>query len=450
MTLLEKYNVAAPRYTSYPTVPHWDNKLTEEQWTHSVKETFSKTNLEDGISIYIHLPFCESLCTYCACNTRITINHGVEEPYINALLEEWDLYLHLFNDVPRIKELHLGGGTPTFFSPVNLEKLIRGILDKVIVCESAEFSFEGHPNNTTGEHLQTLYNMGFRRVSFGIQDLDEKVQLAINRIQPLENVKQVVKEAREIGYTSINFDLVYGLPFQTQEGIKSTLNSVIQLKPERIAFYSYAHVPWLKPGQRMFTEHDLPEGDQKRALYACGLELFKAAGYEDVGMDHFALPSDSLYTAFQNKTLHRNFMGYTSNYTQLMIGLGTSSISDSWGAFAQNVKGVEEYLDIVSKNSLPIAKGHLLTNEDKIIRKHILNLMCHYETSWLTDSSDYSVLKEGLKRCESLQADGLIKIESNHLYVMEEGRSFLRNICLCFDAHYWLSAPKSGVFSNVA
>lgn len=450
MKLLEKYNIPAPRYTSYPTVPYWDNSLTHEQWKLSVKETFVKTNGTDGISLYIHLPYCESLCTYCACNTRITVNHAVEEPYIDALLKEWNLYLLLFNNTPRIKELHLGGGTPTFFSPANLRTLINGILRSVNVCENAEFSFEGHPNNTNREHLQTLYDLGFRRVSFGVQDLDEEVQHAINRVQPLKNVEHVVKQAREIGYTSINFDLVYGLPFQKPEGITKTIRSVIELKPERIAFYSYAHVPWLKPGQRKFTEKDLPDGVLKRSLYECGLDLFKAAGYQDVGMDHFAMSSDALCAAFKNKTLHRNFMGYTSNYTELLVGLGASSISDSWGAFSQNVKGVEQYIEAVQQGQFPLTKGHLLSNEDKIIRKHILNLMCHYKTSWENDLHHYPALEEGLKRCEALESDGLIEIEPGHLYVTEKGRAFLRNICLCFDARYWRSVPEKLVFSSVA
>lgn len=450
MKLIDKYNVAVPRYTSYPTLPYWENLISEEQWKQSVKESFLKTNDADGISIYIHLPFCDSLCTYCACNTRITVNHAVEEPYINALLKEWSLYLDLFKEIPRIRELHLGGGAPTFFSPANLKKLISGLLSHATVCDDAEFSFEGHPNNTSKEHLTTLYDLGFRRVSFGVQDLDEKVQMAINRIQPLENVQTVVAMAREIGYTSINFDLVYGLPFQEQAGLLKTIQSVIALKPERIAFYSYAHVPWLKPGQRKFTENDLPDGEQKRMLYESGLNLFKAAGYQDVGMAHFALTSDSLYTAFQNKTLHRNFMGYTSNYPELMIGLGASSISDTWDAFAQNIKEVEAYTEAVNKNTFPIFKGHCLNNEDKIVRKHILNLMCNYETSWENDLYNFSILQEGLDRCMLLEEDGLVYITSGDLYVREIGRSFLRNICLCLDKRYWRSVPKEGVFSKVA
>ncbi|MGZ5220998.1 MAG: coproporphyrinogen-III oxidase family protein, partial [Chitinophagaceae bacterium] len=255
--LVSKYNVQAPRYTSYPTVPYWDNNLNEQTWVNHIQKSFIQHN-KDGISLYIHLPFCESLCTYCACNTRITVNHTVELPYIETLLKEWQLYLNQFNAKPLIKEIHLGGGTPTFFSFENLHLLLSSIINTCEVSKDADFSFEGHPSNTTKEHLQTLFNLGFKRVSFGVQDFDEKVQKTINRYQSFEEVKYVMEAARAIGYTSINIDLVYGLPYQTSESVKSTIEQIITLKPERIAFYSYAHVPWLKPGQRKYTEKDLP------------------------------------------------------------------------------------------------------------------------------------------------------------------------------------------------
>ena len=354
MNLIRKYNVAGPRYTSYPTVPYWDIKPpTIEQWTASVKKSFDETNTTDGISLYIHLPFCESLCTYCGCNTRITVNHAVEEPYITALLNEWELYLKVFKDKPKIKELHLGGGTPTFFAPHNLKRLINGITSDAIVCDAAEFSFEAHPNNTTTAHLNTLYELGFRRLSLGIQDFDPKVQAIVNRIQTFETVEKTVRTARNIGYTSINFDLIYGLPLQTRKSVIDTIDKVNLLKPDRIAFYSYAHVPWIKPGQRKFTENDLPVDEEKRALYEIGKEKFSENGYAEIGMDHFALNTDSLYTAAEQGKLHRNFMGYTHSYSQLMIGLGVSSISDTWYAFTQNVKGVEEYYELVNNGIQP-------------------------------------------------------------------------------------------------
>lgn len=447
MDLVTKYNKAVPRYTSYPTVPYWDNNLTEEKWIDHIQKAFIKYNA-DGISLYIHLPYCESLCTYCACNTRITVNHKVELPYIESVLKEWQLYLNQFQGKPLIKEIHLGGGTPTFFSPENLTYLLSTILNSVEISTEYDFSFEGHPGNTTKEHLQALYDLGFKRVSFGIQDFDEKVQDTINRYQTFEEVKQVLDDARQIGYTSINFDLVYGLPYQTVESINDTITKIISLKPERIAFYSYAHVPWLKPGQRKYSEKDLPADSYKRSLYETGKDLFLSANYDDIGMDHFALPDDTLFDAAKKGALHRNFMGYTTNTTKLLVALGCSSISDSWDAFAQNIKTVEEYQKVVNEGHFPIFKGHVLTEEDLIIRQHILNIMCKNETSWLDDAQKFGSLPEALEQLKDLEKDGLATVINEKLIVTETGKAFLRNICLCFDTRYWAKKPEAAIFSS--
>lgn len=448
MSLISKYNVPVPRYTSYPTVPFWDKTPTEEEWLREVKRTFSATNKKEGISLYIHLPFCESLCTYCACNTRITVNHKVETPYINALLQEWQIYLNNFDEKPIIKELHLGGGTPTFFSAQNLHLLLIDILNSAEIAPDAEFSFEAHPANTSMDHLVTLHKLGFKRISFGIQDFDLKVQDAINRYQSFEEVETIVKQAREAGYRSINFDLVYGLPFQTLEGITETLNKVIELKPERIAFYSYAHVPWIKPGQRKFTEKDLPVDAVKRSLYEKGREMFLANEYSEVGMDHFALKTDLLHLSAQNKTLHRNFMGYTPNHTKLLIGLGASSISDSWTGFIQNIKTVEEYQKMIGLGHLAIFKGHHLDQEDLVLRKHILNVMCNGNTSWKNKEDQCNEIYFVIKRLKEMKKDGLVLLEPFELKVTPEGAAFLRNICMCFDARYWAKTPEAKIFSS--
>ena len=443
MDLVSKYNIQAPRYTSYPTVPYWDNNLSEKKWIEQIKQAFINYN-KDGISLYIHLPFCESLCTYCACNTRITVNHKVEIPYIEALLKEWQLYLNQFEGKPLIKEIHLGGGTPTFFSAENLGHLLKSILDTVDVAQDYDFSFEGHPSNTTKSHLKILYDLGFKRVSFGIQDFDEKVQDTINRYQTFDEVKQVIDYAREIGYTSINFDLVYGLPYQTIASINDTITKIISLKPERIAFYSYAHVPWLKPGQRKYTEKDLPVDSYKRSLYVAGKDLFMAANYSDIGMDHFALPNDSLFDAFKKGTLHRNFMGYTTNATKLLVALGCSSISDTWDSFAQNIKTVEEYTKVINEGHFPIFKGHSLSDEDLIIRQHILDLMCKHQTNIDV------FFKEVEDKFVQFVKDDLIEETSNKIIIKESGKLFLRNICLAFDKRYWKKVPDGNIFSTTA
>jgi oxygen-independent coproporphyrinogen-3 oxidase len=369
-------------------------------------------------------------------------------PYIESVLKEWQLYLNQFQGKPLIKEIHLGGGTPTFFSPENLTYLLSTILNSVEISKEYDFSFEGHPGNTTKEHLQALYDLGFKRVSFGIQDFDDKVQDTINRYQTFEEVKQVLDDARQIGYTSINFDLVYGLPYQTVESINDTITKIISLKPERIAFYSYAHVPWLKPGQRKYSEKDLPADSYKRSLYETGKELFLSANYDDIGMDHFALPDDTLFDAVKKGTLHRNFMGYTTNTTKLLVALGCSSISDSWDAFAQNIKTVEEYQKVVNEGHFPIFKGHVLTEEDLIIRQHILNMMCKNETSWHDDAQKFSSLPEALEQLKDLEKDGLATVNHEKLMVTETGKAFLRNICLCFDTRYWAKKPEAAIFSS--
>ncbi len=447
--LIQKYNVPGPRYTSYPTVPYWDlNKFTGQQWKDTVQQSFKESNSEQGISIYIHLPFCEQMCTFCGCHKRITKRHEVEWPYIKSLLREWRLYTDLFSSRPVIKELHLGGGTPTFFSPSNLKALIEGIFRRADRSDNYEFSFEGHPNNTTREHLQVLYDLGFRRVSYGVQDYSLRVQKAINRIQPFDHVEKVTRWSREIGYTSVGHDLIYGLPHQTIGDIERTLLLTKTLRPDRIAFYSYAHVPWLKgSGQRGFEDSDLPSADLKLQQYETGKEILLGSGYGEIGMDHFALPDDALYKAMLNGTLHRNFMGYTPSKTQLMVGLGVSSISDSWYGFAQNVKGVEEYEHLVSNGIIPIYRGHILDGEDQIIRRHILNLMCRFETSWADESQQFEGLDAVLERLKEIEADGLITIEPTQIKVTDHGRSFIRNICMAFDMHLHRKAPETQLFS---
>ena len=448
-SLLQKYNVPGPRYTSYPTVPYWnETDFNYEIWIETLKKSFVESNTCEGISLYIHLPFCESLCTFCGCNKRITKNHTVENPYIEAILKEWDLYCAILEEKPIIKEIHLGGGTPTFFSPQSLENLINGIFSKAKKAPNYEFSFEGHPNNTTREHLQKLYNLGFRRVSFGVQDYSEKVQKAIHREQPFHNVAKVTFWAREIGYTSIGHDIIFGLPFQEVEDVIDTIEKTKSLQPDRLAFYSYAHVPWIKGnGQRGFKDEDIPKDDKKRMLYEIGKKSLFENGYYEIGMDHFALKEDSLYKAFQTGKLHRNFMGYSSSKTQLMIGLGVSSISDSWYSFAQNVKDLEEYYQLLEMDKLPFYRGHLLTSEDLIIRKHILNLMCQFETSWANSDTYFDEIPDILIELEEMEKDGLLVIGKNKITVTEAGKPFVRNICMGFDLLLKRKAPGTQLFS---
>ncbi|RRA89302.1 oxygen-independent coproporphyrinogen III oxidase [Paenimyroides viscosum] len=447
-SLIDKYNVPGPRYTSYPTVPFWNESgFTANEWITQLSKNFKLSNSTEGISIYIHLPYCESLCTFCGCHKYITKRHEVEEPYIDAVLKEWQLYLNIFSEKPIIKELHLGGGTPTFFSCNELKRLIKGIFNDAEKHENIELSFEGHPNNTTREHLQTLYNLGFTRVSFGVQDYDENVQKAIHRIQSFDQVAYVTETAREIGYKSVSHDIIYGLPFQNTETIINTVNKTAELMPDRISFYSYAHVPWIKGnGQRGFNEEDLPKSEEKRKLYELGRNLLQEKGYHEIGMDHFAKESDDLYKSFKNKKLHRNFMGYTAFKTTVLIGLGASSISDCETAFAQNEKDIKKYVTQLQNNELTVVKGHILSNNDLILRNAILDIICKFKVDL---TLVYTMIPKDLllNRLSEFLKDNLLFIENDTLIVTDLGKAFVRNICMAFDEYLIESNPKNQLFS---
>lgn len=447
--LVRKYNQPVPRYTSYPTVPFWKDDIDVKSWETAFIEQFNSLNHTKGISLYIHLPFCESLCTYCGCNKKITTNHKVEEEYLSAIEKEWKLYKKGMQQTPVIREIHLGGGTPTFFSPSNLRRLLTILLKNSIVHPRSEFSVEGHPNNTTKEHLQTLYSLGFRRISYGVQDNDAHVQQIINRIQPLENVRQATENARSVGLKSVNFDLIYGLPLQTIQSIEKTIREVIALKPDRIAFYSYAHVPWASKGQRLFDESHLPSAEEKIQLYLKGKELLMANDYRDIGMDHFALPHDDLYMAKKNGTLHRNFMGYTTQSSGLLLGLGVSSISDLGNAFAQNHKTLHDYYASVNAGNLAVKRGYFLNAEDMAFRQYILDISCKGFTCFhpahlhLLESFTFPIL-------EQLANDGLIEYDRFHVKLTDNGHYFIRNVCSAFDLYLQRDRPSynSPMFSN--
>lgn len=442
--LLDKYNIAAPRYTSYPTVPYWQTeKPAEHLWIENVQNTFAKN---PEISLYIHLPFCENLCTYCGCNKRITKNHKVEEPYMEAVLKEWEMYLDILPSKPILKEIHLGGGTPTFFQAENLKILLGKIIDSAIVPEDHEFGLEVHPNTTSVYQLQVLRELGFDRVSIGVQDIDEEILKVINRFQTVEQIEMLTVAAREMGYKSVNYDLIFGLPKQKLHHILDTMNYLKTVKPDRIAFYSYAHVPWKSKSQRGYSEADLPNGEEKRNLYEVGKAELEKMGYVEIGMDHFALKSDELYEAFTAKTMHRNFMGYTPFHTDLLIGLGTSAISDAWTAFAQNEKTVEAYQARVNSGKLPFFKGHLLNDEDVLVRQHILNLMCQFETTWKTPNALFA---DAIIRLQPMIDDELVAVTSNSIKITTKGEPFVRNACMALDTRLWANKPTSELFSKV-
>ena len=449
LSLLSRYNVPVPRYTSYPTVPVWNDTIPDELWKENFRIEFSRSNDREGISLYLHLPFCESLCTYCGCNKKITTDHSVEPVYMKAILAEWQAYRALMAEQPVIRELHLGGGTPTFFSPARLQALVSIILEDTIIHPDHEFSFEGHPNNTTEEHMQLLYNIGFRRVSFGVQDNDAEVQRIINRIQPFEQVKYVTETARRIGYKSVNFDLIYGLPLQTVESMEHTIRQTISLRPDRVAFYSYAHVPWTSRGQRLFDEKDLPGTNEKLELYQVGKKLFTENGYHDIGMDHFSLETDDLYQTARAGNLHRNFMGYTTQPTKILVGLGVSAISSTRNAYAQNSKKIHDYSAAANAGKMAVEKGYFLTEEDVRFGKYIRDISCNGSTHF--DNQDLETIEEFcFPQLEQLFLDGLITYNHATLQVTQLGKNFIRNICSAFDLYLNKNraSTEKRIFSN--
>lgn len=448
--LLKKYDVQVPRYTSYPTVPSWTRTPSSEEWLSEISHSLASD--EASWALYIHIPFCETLCTFCGCNTIITKNHSQESSYVDLLLKEFDLYL---KSVPELhsrplRQIHLGGGTPTFLSPHHLRQLVDGIFSKVKkVPHHFEASLEVDPRRTTRDQLETLRQVGFDRISLGVQDFNEKVQLLINRHQPFEQTAEITNISRELGYHSVNFDLIYGLPQQDLESMKHTVEMTLKLRPDRIALYSFALVPWIKPAQRLFQDHDLPPTDKKRELYEEARALFLKAGYVEIGMDHFALPTDSMVKAQKQGQLHRNFMGYTDFKTDLLLGLGVSSISESHSMFHQNEKLLPKFTESLEKGILATHRGHVLNSEDQIVRQRILMLMTRFQLD-VPSESEAQKLKA---RMQTLEDDGLIEWSKNTVSITSSGRPFIRNICSFIDEHLQanqaaLAASKANLFSK--
>jgi oxygen-independent coproporphyrinogen-3 oxidase len=442
--LFAKYDVPAPRYTSYPTVPFWTNSPTTDQWIDQLNQAF--VDEAATCSLYFHLPFCESLCTFCACNTVITRDHGREEGYVELLSTEWNLYL---DRVPALRErallgVHLGGGTPTFFAAENLERILKPILTSTrIENERFEASVEVHPGHTTRAQLLSLRNLGFTRISIGVQDFDPEVQRLVNRHQPYEVTKSITDIARELGYTSVNYDLIYGLPRQNPDGFRQTVAKTIELRPDRIALYSFARVPWIKPAQRSYKDEDIPVAGEKRALYEIAREMLSQAGYVEIGMDHFALPHDGMAEAQRKHTLHRNFQGYTETRTTVLLGLGVSAISETPGCFHQNEKAFPVYERRVHSGEIPTLRGHLLNEEDKKLREQILQFMTRFEVGLLAEQSEDAKLF-----LRPMIDDGLVEVRNGKLALTERGTPFLRNACMFFDRRLRRQEERPQMFSQ--
>ncbi|MES3039074.1 MAG: oxygen-independent coproporphyrinogen III oxidase [Bdellovibrionota bacterium] len=443
--LFSKYDVPAPRYTSYPTVPYWSVTPTDYEWTAHMTRALETP--QGSYCLYLHIPYCETLCTFCGCNTSITKDHKKEKPYVDMILKEWEIYkekVPLLMEKP-LREIHLGGGTPTFLSEEHLDQLLGKLLQGVRKDPNHfQGSIEVDPRRTRVTQLEVLRRHGISRISLGVQDFEPEVQRLVNRIQPYDITRNITVEARRLGFTSVNFDLIYGLAKQTPESMKRTTELTVELRPDRIALYSFALVPWIKPQQRLFKDEDLPVAAEKRKLYEIAREILLEAGYVEVGMDHFALPTDGLAKAITNKTLHRNFMGYTDVRTDVLLGLGVSSISETPWSFHQNEKVLSQYEQKLNSSEVPTLRGHVLSEEDRTHRALILELMTRGSVGLLNSQQELQA-QDFLKEMIS---DGLVEVKNMSVKVTEKGKPFLRNICVFFDMHLRRNQPQTRIFSQ--
>jgi oxygen-independent coproporphyrinogen-3 oxidase len=427
--LISKYSTQGPRYTSYPPVPYWKGAPTEEAWISEIKKNYMESQ---GLDLYVHIPFCESLCYYCGCNRVITKNHEHENEFIESILHEWQIYKTKLGFSPKINSLHLGGGTPTFISAKNLDFLLKSLL----LSRSEDFigSVEIDPRTCTDDHLKTFIKHSIFRTSLGIQDFNQNVQEAIHRFQSPKMIQEIVLKMRNMGFSSINFDLIYGLPRQTRETISETMKHVLDLKPDMIAFYSYAHLPDKIKNQKLIHTSDLPGPQQKRALYERGKDLLNENYYYNIGMDHFALEDNFLFKAKKSNNLFRNFMGYVDKKSSLLIGLGPSSISDSSHSFSQNLKNVKDYQNSIRKGYLAIEKGHKLSREDLIVQGIIQRLLCQGEINLdqIKELPFHDLIQAEL---HEFYLDGLIEIHPHGYAISNAGEPFARNMAMTFDFH---------------
>ena len=447
--MIQRYNRPGPRYTSYPTVPVWKEGEFADDYAASLHKEGQN---EQPLSLYVHIPFCQQLCTFCGCNKYITNNQNIVEKYLTALEQEIAGVAERLGQRKELAQIHFGGGTPTFLNPEQLSRVVEMIVSRFDALEDCEWAFEANPRVTTTKQLEVLYELGFRRVSFGVQDLDPAIQRAINRNQTAEQSWETLETARSLGYKSINLDLVYGLPLQTQHGFRKTLEEVNKMRPDRLAVYSFAYLPGMfKTHERAIKEKDLPTPEEKINIYLEAINFFAEAGYVMIGMDHYALPEDELAQALKNRTLHRNFMGYTTLHNMAQIGVGVSAISDFGDSYWQNPKELDQYMEETANNKLIPRRGLLLEKEDQLRRKVIETLMCHGEITiqdfeFLYELDFRQHFAEAWTQLEKFEEEGLVKLSPTKIELTPLGMLFTRNLAMPFDRH--LKAGGAPKFSN--
>lgn len=441
--LLEKYNVPGPRYTSYPTAPEWLDTFGPADFEKTLEESNAARPIRP-LSLYMHLPFCESLCLFCGCNVVINKNKEVARPYIRNLKWEIDQFAKRLAPSRSVVQFHWGGGTPTYLDASQMEDLFSYTKERFTFAEDAEIGLEVDPRVTSAEQVSTLHRLGFNRISMGVQDFNPLVQKTIHRIQSYELTRDLFELCRAQGFESINIDLIYGLPHQTPDTFVETVDKVIALNPDRIAMFSYAHVPWLKRQQGSFANF-IPQGMDKFRIFRAGIERFTEAGYSYIGMDHFARPNDELCIAQKNRTLHRNFQGYTTKAGADLFAMGVSSISGAERTYAQNFRDLAQYYAAVEQNKLPTMRGIRLNDDDVVRREVISKILCHgvLHKNEIEDGFDLSFddyFAGELSRLEPLEQDGLVRHTPEQLSVTSLGRIFIRNVAMVFDKY--LQKPK--------
>jgi oxygen-independent coproporphyrinogen-3 oxidase len=435
--LLHKYVKAGPRYTSYPTAPYFNESFGPTQWEEELRASQAR---DRDISLYAHIPFCDTLCYYCGCNMIATKDYSKAESYLEILYQEIDRVAALTNPARKVRQLHWGGGTPTYLKPDDMRRLYAHMANRFSLADDAEIGCEMDPRELTRDHVRALRETGFNRLSLGVQDLNDRTQHAVNRVQPEDLIREVYGWIRDEGFESVNFDLMIGLPHQTPSSFDKTLDKVIAMAPDRFAVFNYAHVPWMKKHQKLIVEETLPHIDARLELQQLTLEKLTAAGYVYVGMDHFAKPNDELVKAQQSKTLYRNFQGYTTHKNCDILAFGASAISQTDEVYAQNVKVLSEYRAMLVDGQLPVERGLRISAEDRLRREAITQIMCDLEldkqvfgAQWHIDFDRY--FAQALEDLKEMQADGLVALEPNKIRVTDDGRVFLRNIAMAFDAY---------------
>jgi oxygen-independent coproporphyrinogen-3 oxidase len=413
---------------------HWGAAPAESVWLEGLSRVLHAPGARLGM--YVHVPFCQSLCTFCGCNMRLARNHAQAAPYVATVLREFAMYRdRLAAPALALGELHLGGGTPTWLPPGVLDSLLDGILQHCTLGADADVAIEADPRNTTREHLQVLRRHGFRRLSIGVQDFDARVLEIVNRVQTFAEVLRLVEDARELGFESLSFDLIFGLPLQTADSLDATFDAVEKLQPDRISFLPYAHVPWIKPSQRQYTEADLPEPEVREQLYLLGRRRMSETGFVEIGMDQYALPHDPLARALAAGRLHRNFMGFSASPTQALVGLGVSAIGDNRIAYSQNEKGLQQYDNRVLAGQLPQQRGLALGADDLRIREVLWSLLTTSRATLTANDRASPWWQTTRPALEALQQDAILEMEGETIVVTELGRAFLRQVGMAFDQY---------------